>query len=235
MGFSDLLELRLNLADRVILKLLDLFECAADHAHCLWVDSGGCEYLVDLGILCLETLLDGLELLLKDQIAETCLLMKFINDLMELLKQLLLLCLQVLVLLELDFILPLLFLVLLLCFGNLLLALNQVGLDLVVSFLLKEELVDLLAYLFEWSNDKFTVVFFNKSFFIGGNVLLSLLLQVTAEGSDQVEVCLRDRSVVVLDVEVLLLVLVLELINRGILLNFDFLAFDFPLLVHLLS
>merc|ERR1712187_571517 len=105
---------------------------------------------------------------------------------MELLKQLLLLCLQVLVLLELDFILPLLFLVLLLCFSDLLLAFNQVGLDFVVGFLLKEEFVDLLTDLFEWSNDKFTVVFFNKSFFVGGDVLLSLLLQITAKGSDQV-------------------------------------------------
>jgi hypothetical protein len=90
----------------------------------LWVDSGCGKDLVDLCILGLETFLDGLKLLLEDQIAETCLLMKFINNLVELCKQLLLLGLEVLELLELDFVLPFLFLVLFCGLTDLLLDLN---------------------------------------------------------------------------------------------------------------
>ena len=84
MGLSDLLELCLDLANGVVLELLDFFEGRADHAHCLRVDSGGGKDLIDLSILGLETFLDGLKLLLENQIAETCLLMKFINNLVEL-------------------------------------------------------------------------------------------------------------------------------------------------------
>ena len=112
MGLSDLLELCLNLTDCVVLELFDFLEGAADHAHCLWVDSSRGKDLVDLSILGLKTFLDGLKLLLEDQIAETCLLMKFINNLVELCKQLLLFGFEVLELLELDFVLPFLFLVL---------------------------------------------------------------------------------------------------------------------------
>ena len=124
MGLSDLLELCLDLANGVVLELLDFFEGRANHAHCLRVDSGGGKDLIDLSILGLETLLNSLKFLFEDEVAETGLLVKFIHNLVELLEQLLLLGLQVLELLKLDFILPFLRLVLLLCSDDLLLAFN---------------------------------------------------------------------------------------------------------------
>ena len=92
--------------------------------------------------------------------------MKFINYLMELLKQLLLLGFQILVLLKLDLVLPLKCLILFRSFCNLLLAFDKVFFDLIVSNLLLEQSIDFFTDLLERSNDKFTVVLFNKSLLV---------------------------------------------------------------------
>ena len=138
MSFSDLLELCLNLTDCVVLELFDFLECATDHTHSLWINTCCCKDLIDLCVLSLKTLLDRLKFLLKDKVTEACLLMKFINYLVELLKQLLLLGFQILVLLELDFVLPLKRLILLRGFCNLLLTFDEVFFDFIVGNLLLE-------------------------------------------------------------------------------------------------
>ena len=60
MSLSDLLELGLDLANGLVLELLDLFERGADHAEGLWVDARRRQDLIRLRILGLEALLDGL-------------------------------------------------------------------------------------------------------------------------------------------------------------------------------
>ena len=60
MGFSDLLEFSLDLANSLVLKLLDLLKRAANHSKGLWIDASSREDLVCLCILCLQTLLDRL-------------------------------------------------------------------------------------------------------------------------------------------------------------------------------
>ena len=65
-----------------------------------------------MGVLCLQALLDRLQLLLHDEVAQASFAMHIVYDAVELLKQLLLLTLDVLVLLQADFILPLKVLVL---------------------------------------------------------------------------------------------------------------------------
>ena len=109
MSFSNLLEFSLNFADSIVLKLFDFFESTADHAHGLRVNTSCGKDLVDLGILRLKTLLDSLKFLLEHEVSEASLLMDFVNVLVELFEQLLLLSFQVLELLKFDFILPFLF------------------------------------------------------------------------------------------------------------------------------
>ena len=120
-SFSDLLELRLNLANCLVLQLLDLLERTTDHTESLWVDSSRRQDLVGLSILRFKALLDRLELLLQDEVTETCLTMDVVDNAMELLEELLLLLLDVLELLVTNFILPLNLLVLLLRLNDLLL------------------------------------------------------------------------------------------------------------------
>ena len=136
--------------------------------------------------------------------------MKFIDNLVELFEQLLLLSLQVLVLLEFDFVLPLLFLVLFLSLNDSLLALCQIRLNLVMGNLFVFQPCNFLADLFHRANDQLICIFLDKPFFVGSGVFLFLLLQITTKCPDQVQICLCDCSVVLLDVGVLLLVLCLQ-------------------------
>ena len=126
MGLSDLLELRLDLTHRLVLQLLNLLQCAADHAECLRVDSCCSQDLVGLSIFSFESFLNRLELLLKDQVAQASLSMNIIDNSMEPFKQLLLFLLDVLELLQTNFILPLDFLVILLSLNNLLLFVSEI-------------------------------------------------------------------------------------------------------------
>ena len=103
-----------------------------DHAKGLGVDPRRRQNLVRLGVFRLQALLNRLELLLQDQVAQTRLPMNIIDDIVELFKQLLLFLLDVLVLLQTDFILPFGFLVLLLRLDNLLLLVGKIGSHLVI-------------------------------------------------------------------------------------------------------
>ena len=86
MRLSNFLELGLNLANRLVLELLDLLERASDHAEGLRVDPRRRQNLVRLGVFRLQALLDRLELLLQDQVAQTRLPMNIIDDIVELFK-----------------------------------------------------------------------------------------------------------------------------------------------------
>ena len=66
MSLSNLLELSLDLSNSLILELFNFFECAADHAKSLRVDSRSCQDLIGLRVLGLQALLDGLKFLLHD-------------------------------------------------------------------------------------------------------------------------------------------------------------------------
>ena len=103
---SDLFERSLDLSDGIGFEVFDLLESGPDYTKSLWVNSCGCQELVDLGILGLEGLLNGLMLFLQDQVSDTRLLVDLIDKSMELFEQLLLLDFEVLELLKSDFILP---------------------------------------------------------------------------------------------------------------------------------
>ena len=136
MCFANLLERGLNLADGVGLEVLDFLEGTADDSERLGLDSCRRQQLVDLGVLRLERLLDGLVLLLEDKVADASLLVNLVNKPVELIEQRFLLTLEVLELLEADLELPLDVLYTIFVFDNLLLRRLQFVHDLVVDVLL---------------------------------------------------------------------------------------------------
>ena len=234
-SLSDLLELSLDLTDGLVLKLLHLLEGASDHAKSLRVNPCSGQDLVGLGILRLQALLNGLELLLKDQIAQASLAMNIIDHLVEFLKQLLLLLFDVLVLLQTNFILPLSLLVNTLLLHNL---------GLLVSELLPHSVVR------------------NLQFLKPGNLLLDLLkrlhnllvlsltdhllpvcsgfsnlfsFEIRAKGANHVHVQARDVVVVIMDILVLLVVLGLQLLNSLVLLSLNLGNLSLPLGFHVFS
>ena len=135
MGLPNLLEFSLDLANSLVLKLLNLLKRAAYHAKSLGIDACSREDLVCLGILRLQALLDRLELLLEDDAAEACLAMDIVDNVVELFEELLLLLLNVLVLLEAHFVLPLVVCVLLLRLDDFALPVSQLLAHLVVLHL----------------------------------------------------------------------------------------------------
>ena len=132
MRLSDFLQFSLDLTNSFVLELLYLLKRAADHAKSLGINSSSCQNLVRLSILRLESLLDRLQLLLKDEVAKTCLAMDIVDNAVESLKELFFLLLDVLELLEAHFILPLHLLILLLSLHNLLLLVGQIVPNLVI-------------------------------------------------------------------------------------------------------
>ena len=122
MSLSNLLELVLDLTNRLVFELLDLFERASYHTKGLWVDTRRSQYLVSLSVLGLQALLYSLQLFLEDEVAQAGLPMDVIYDSVEFLKQLFLLLFDILVLLKHDLILPLLILVFFLAPFDLILA-----------------------------------------------------------------------------------------------------------------
>ena len=135
MGLTNLLEFCLNLANSFVFELLDFLKSAPNHAKCLWINSSSCQNLVGLSILGLKTLLNGLKLLLHNQVAKTGLAVHVIHNLVEPLKQLLFLGLEVIETLQLHLILPLNVLVFLLRLDNILLLLSELMSDLIVQIL----------------------------------------------------------------------------------------------------
>ena len=125
MRLSDFLQLGLDFANSLVFKLFDFLQRAPDHAESLGVDSCGGQNLVGLGVFCLEGLLDGLKLLLKNEVAQTSLAMHVVDDVVELIEELLLLLLDVLVLLLTHLELPLDVLVLLLSLHDFFLLLSK--------------------------------------------------------------------------------------------------------------
>lgn len=105
-SLANLLQRGLDLADGIALEVLDLLQRRSDDAESLGLDSSSSQQLVNLGILRLETLLNGLVLLLENEVSYACLLMDFVDKLVELIEELFLLPLEVLVLLKSNFILP---------------------------------------------------------------------------------------------------------------------------------
>ena len=69
MCLADLLELSLYLLDSLVFKVLHFLQCVLNDTESLRVDFGSREQLVDLRILGLQGLLDGLQLLLEDEVA----------------------------------------------------------------------------------------------------------------------------------------------------------------------
>lgn len=107
MCLADFLELSLYFLDSLVFKVLHFLQCVLDDTEGLRVDLGSREQLVDLCILGLQGLLDGLQFLLEDEVAQAGLLLELIDGLVEGLEELVLLLFEVLVLLEADFELPL--------------------------------------------------------------------------------------------------------------------------------
>jgi len=107
MGLSDLLEGCLDFSNSITLKVLNLLERGPNDSESLWINSSGGKQLVDLGIFGLKTLLDCLMLLLEDKVPDTCLLMDFISQSVELVKELLFFFLLIFELLKSNFKLPL--------------------------------------------------------------------------------------------------------------------------------
>lgn len=106
------------------------------------VNSRSSQDLVDLSVLSLVCLKDGLNLLLEDQVAETSLSVQLINKSVEFVIQFLLLSLEILHLLQLDFVLPLHVTDAAFDLLNTGLAVLELSLDLVVLGLMNEQFLD---------------------------------------------------------------------------------------------
>ena len=163
-SLSNFLKLSLNLTDSFILELLDFFESAANHSKSLRVNTGSWQDLISLSILCLKTLLNSLNLLLKDQVTETSLSMHIIYNTMEFFEKLFLFLFNVLVLLVQNFILPFNIMVFFLGLHDLLLLLSQHISYLIVLYPLVCQASYFFLNLFEWTYDSFIVRVLNHFF-----------------------------------------------------------------------
>ena len=235
MGFSDFLQFSLDLADGLVLQLLDFLKRAADHAEGLGIDSSGCQNLVSLSVLSLQALLDGLELLLKDEGTETSLAMDVIHNTVELLEECLLLLFDELELLETNFILPFELLVLFLSRHDLLLLLSEHFFDVVVLDLLLKKTHDFLLDVLKRLDDHVVGGVLDILLTVGIGLLHLLLLKVTTKGTNHIHVQPGDVVVVVMDVLVLLLVLRLELLDDAVLLRFNLGYLSAALALHVSS
>ena len=96
----------MNLAYRVVLEPFDLLQSVLNDAECLWVNACSRRDLVDLSVLGFERLFDRFKLFLQNQVAQTRLLVNFIDYLVELVKQSITFLFKIMELLELDLVLP---------------------------------------------------------------------------------------------------------------------------------
>ena len=221
MSFSDLLECGLDLPDGVVLQLLNLFQSGTDHTKRLRIDPGGGKELIDLGILGLIGFLNRLQLLFKEQVLETSLLMNFINDLVEFLEQLLLLLLEVLELLKLDLVLPLDLLVLSLSGNDLVLSQLELLLDRVASFLLLGEVLDVLLKLLHGLHNIVVGSLLTSPLLVGLGLVGDMRLQILSQGLNHIHVGSSDLKVILLDIGVLLRYLGLESFDCLVLLGLN--------------
>jgi len=197
----------LDLTNSLVLELLDFFKCAADHAKSLRVNSSRCQNLVGLRVLGLQVLLDGLKLLLHDQVTKASLAMDVVDDAVELFEKLFLFILEVLELLEAHLVLPLHGLVILLGLHNFPLLASEFFADHVVLNLQLLQASDLLPDVLKRFHDHIVSGVLEVLLAVGGGLSPTLELEVSSEGADHVHVEARDVVVVVVDILVLLLVL----------------------------
>ena len=188
MSFSDLLELVLDLTDRLVFELLDLLKRASDHTKGLRIDARCSQYLVSLSVLRLQALLYSLQLFLKDEIAQAGLPMYVIDDTVESLEQLFLLLLDVLVLLQHDLVLPLLILVLLLAPFNLILAFGQLASDLVVQNLALLKTNDLLFDMLKRLNNHIVLGMLDHLLTVCAVLIALLGFEIGAQSGDHIHV-----------------------------------------------
>ena len=234
-SLSDLLELSLDLSNGFVLELLDLFQRAANHTQSLRVNTSRRKNLISLRVLGFKTLLDSLNLFLKDQVAQACLPMHIVDHVVELLEQLLLFLLDVLVLLQADLVLPFETLVLFLSFNNLLLLLGKLLSDFDVLGLQLCESGDLLLDVLHRLDDHVVVRMPDRLLTVRSGLSLLLRFEIRPESADHVHVQPRDVVVVQQDVLILLLVLFLELSNGFVFLGLDFHDLGLALGFHVLT
>ena len=234
-SLSDLLELSLDLSNGFVLELLDLFQRAANHTQSLRVNTSRRKNLISLRVLGFKTLLDRLNLFLKDQVAQACLPMHIVDHVVELLEQLLLFLLDVLVLLQADLVLPFETLVLFLSFNNLLLLLSKLLPDFDVLGLQLCESGDLLLDVLHRLDDHVVVRMPDRLLTVRSGLSLLLRFEIRPESADHVHVQPRDVVVVQQDVLILLLVLFLELSNGFVFLGLDFHDLGLALGFHVLT
>ena len=86
MGFSNLLKRSLDFSDGVTLQVLNFLQGGSNDTKSLWINFSCSQKLVNLSVLGLKRLLDGLMLLLENQVSNTGLLMDFIDKSMEFVK-----------------------------------------------------------------------------------------------------------------------------------------------------
>ena len=160
--------------------------------------------------------------------------MRFVDDAVELLKQLLLLLLNVLVLLMANLVLPLHVLVLLLSLEDLALLFSQHLPHFIVLYLLFLEPRNVFSHIFQRLHDHIVVRVLDHLFAIGRSFADFLVFEVGSQGGDHVHVEARDIVVVVMNVLVLLVVLRFQLFDGTILSRFDLGDFSFALGLHVL-
>lgn len=233
MRLTNLLQLGLNLADSVVLETFDFLESVLDNAKRLRVNACGRCDLVDLSVLRLQRLLNRLKLLLQNQVAQSGLLVDFVDDLVELVKQLVALHLEVLELLQFYLVLPFFLLELRRDLSDVLLLLFQLFLNRVMLFLSFFELFDLLRCLGERLLHLLVLVVLTHFLFDCPDVLSACLVQLNFQGLDQVHVDARDLRVVLFDLFILAFVVSDQSLNALVLFVLDSVDFVLALVLHL--
>ena len=152
MRFSDLFEWSLDFSNSITLEILNFFKSGSDDTKGLWINLSSCKKLIDLGILRFKWFLNGFMFLLKNQVADTCLLMNFIYKSMELIKQFLTLSFKILELLETYFILPFNLLRCTIELGNAFLDFTKWAHNFIVMLFLLLKSDNLLICLVQWFN-----------------------------------------------------------------------------------
>ena len=235
MGLADLLKRRLDLSDGVRLEVLDFLESRSNDTECLGLNTSSSQQLVDLCIFGLQTLLDGLVLLLEDQVADARLLMDLVSESVELVEEHFLLLDKVLTLLEAHLVLPLDLASALVIEDDLLLALGQLGHDLVMVLSLLLELLNQPLVLLERLGDVVVLLLLSESLLLPVLVGLEHAIEVIRQLPDHVQVGVRYIRVVGFNLLIFLLVLMSQLIDGSVLLLLDLLDGGTSLLDLLLA
>jgi hypothetical protein len=172
---------------------------------------------------------------LEYQVADTCLLVNFIDGLLELIEELLFFPFEVLVLLEAHFVLPLDILEDGVLLHDMVLGLLERAHDRVVLELLLGELLQLLVGLLQGLHYLLVGLLLIHLLLLHRCVLLLRVTQLILQLLDYVQVCVRYFLIVVLDVIVFLLMFGSQVLNSLILFGLDLENKSLPLALHLFS